>query len=122
MSEKDDKKLIHPVTAAIVRHMERANLLLQKGEYVESLKAMRGVITFMEKGDVPAGLHTKIRQEPHRILSSQSMRQQRRHAQSSEAAYWKWLSELNEACYEKGYYTMDKWPGFHDPSGGRKSQ
>lgn len=121
MSEKDDKQLIHPVTAAIVRHMERANLLLQQEKYVEALKAMRGVCVTMDQIDVPDALYTKIRQEPYKIQSTESARQARRHASSSAAAYWKWYRELNQIGYDAGYYTMQKWPGFHDPAEGRKS-
>jgi len=123
MSEKgSEKDLIHPVTAAIVKNMERANLLLQQEKYVESLKAMRGVIAFMDQKDVPDALHTKIRQEPYKILSSESNRQRVRHATTAAPAYWKWYIELDEVLYDKGYYTMEKFGKFHDPSQGRKSQ
>ena len=122
MSEKEsEKQLIHPVTAKIVNHMDRANLLLQQTKYVESLKAMRGVIAFMDQKDVPDQLHTKIRQEPYKIQSSESNRQRERHATTSEAAYWKWYIELDQVLYDKGYYTMEKFGKFHDPSKGRKS-
>jgi hypothetical protein len=39
-----------------------------------------------------------------------------------EWVYHDWNNEAQNHVWNRGYFSLQKWIGFHDPSGGRKSE
>ena len=82
---------------------------------------MRGAMSFMEAKDRDKKLFEMVSTQEAKIMNTVSNKQIRRSLRMSAPAYWRWFDQLNQLLYAKGYYSMEKWAGFHDPSKGRKS-
>lgn len=125
MSEKENEAvLVHPMVTKLVQTTQAIETYLATGKYVSALDRMELMMvgTFKPE-DQDDELLKKINQARNRIRHaySQGQRQGVRHTTTSHGYYVKLYRTLNNKAHAAGYFSNEKYGGFYDPSGGKKS-